>query len=860
LLKEIAAGSRNVFDSLLVLAVFDKAGVQLHESTSPSFLYRTTVDGGAPVVYAPAGGRVQLKLNTTAMDAYFNALGAVADFGTNSPVYRLAEDVIDFSAGGSFQSIYSHAASMTPAQGTVLGSFAGQGYTLTDSGNYTTPVQLTFREQNRYGSEFTYTLTFKIHFIAAAPSIEFTFNDNPGIVLSEGAEASVRNTISTKHLPNLDLGYIANVPSGSRYPDLFGPYSTTESYVISRLENSSWVDIRKQTSEAPYVGFKIPTFVAGGVALGFSQGSSDPMVAGKYRIQVRVRNKIGNIGEGAGFFYIDAGVAAKPRISWEYTLPTRPIPGGALPPGKQAGNELDFDKLLQLATPIVRLRVYDDGGFSAAEGFGPGSGTGSGAGVYLLKDPNKGSPYAPDDLILPTAGGPKIDVQSGDSYYEFSLTQADFLRQAGQGLRQAPYALTWYDEGTVTIMTRTVSVPVNTWNKPFKVTVLYRDRFENEVVSSNMTTRRGFSLSFDGSIYSPAFYPDLSVSQCAASNGSGLPSPGDPLDISFAPVSVNGLTAGYTLRVIDEGTGAVILEETSYEGVATLNGLLRYEGSYRVIVSGKNANGYTTLPASVYIFKANRDDLTINISGTLSSPGDRQEWNWKYRLIGDVIVPGGFTLVVKSGAEVEAPRLPKVFADKRTKLIVKSGGRLQIDGGGGFDPRDHLLDPNAFINFVPSGLTTRLGAGGNYESYAVSRESTWGGIYFERGFDASGSFIRRARISGAYDGILVLGAGAGGSGGRLAVSDSALIGNYIGIEAVGDASVGVSNSVIAMNLEYGVKTDGTNYAVDVTGDSVSAVGGPNRYADYYSSRMRRRLSFEEFKNNSSIRKAEGGDR
>lgn len=204
------------------------------------------------------------------------------------------------------------------------------------------------------------------------------------------------------------------------------------------------------------------------------------------------------------------------------------------------------------------------------------------------------------------------------------------------------------------------------------------------------------------------------------------------------------------------------------------------------------------------------------------------------------------------------PKTPEVYADKRSKIIVKAGGKLIIDGdpqntAGQFDPENMYLSRDTMINIIPSGLDTRLAAGGSPETvYQFDGENNWGGIYFEAGFNGD-SLIKRARISGAYDGIVVVGAG-NSSEGTLKILDSIIASNYIGVHVDGNGKLSLINGAVDSNMEYGIKTEGDAYAVDL--DKIVKVGKPNRLADYYSAKLGRRLRFNQILENQEIASGE----
>ena len=66
----------------------------------------------------------------------------------------------------------------------------------------------------------------------------------------------------------------------------------------------------------------------------------------------------------------------------------------------------------------------------------------------------------------------------------------------------------------------------------------------------------------------------------------------------------------------------------------------------------------------------------------------------------------------------------------------------------------------------------------------------------------------------------------------------------------------VNNSVIDANLEYGIKTEGLNYITEL--DTIGTVGPPNRFADYYSAKLHRRLGFNKVQNDIEIKNVEEG--
>jgi hypothetical protein len=280
--------------------------------------------------------------------------------------------------------------------------------------------------------------------------------------------------------------------------------------------------------------------------------------------------------------------------------------------------------------------------------------------------------------------------------------------------------------GVIQTVERTLSVPTNIWNIPFRVKVAYRDWIGNEQVldAQTISDYPGFGLTLNNnSIYTPGFCPDIQLTSVyvAGQNHEVQHSPqlaldpanGTLLDVTALP-TWRTFSSKYLLEVKD-GVGNTVFQTDpstlldAQSGAAHIPGVLSYGSEYRFITRGVNANGYRTEPQNEFVYTLTKSDLVINRSGQLS---EDEVWNWKYRLTGDVIVPSGCALKIMAGGTVVAPQMPGVFADRHTKIIVRSGATLIVDGSlgddSGFVTTAHYMSPDDFVNLVPSGLETRM--------------------------------------------------------------------------------------------------------------------------------------------------------
>lgn len=839
-------------------------GPAIHESDKPGFLYADMANGDTPVIYLPKNGRMTLHFNLQQIQAGFRALATVSAFNVSFPYINKDEMIRVTYPSGVTQTLYSqdYSVSQTPGSGALQLA----ELTVADSGYYGGYQEITFAETTRYGMTHTLKLAFK--FCEELPALDI--RSGTCAEAADGELATAGNTFNSTNgasqFFSSTFGRTANLYGAHRA--ILEPAAMTVRYSFEKMHEGSWVQLATDRIATYVAGpgsdvWTIGSLITNETMLSdISANGYDAAILSAYRLRISTRNKLGNLHERACRFFLDWGVDARPSVMWTYSLPTRSIPENERIAGKETEREIDFDALRETDRIIASVRVFDEKNYAAQEGFrGQPVGTGGGnlAQVCLLQK----SPGGIERRI----SGSEItqDPAYGNKpYVRFDLTIGDFLEmepEIGQRkIKTVPYRINRVvtgNDGVDTIYSRVVNFPANIWNLAFPMTIACRDWVGNEsrygalgaVSLEEAKDYPGNSLTlFNSAIYSPAYCPDIQLTSVTQTGGDATkPVDGDPLTVTVLPTMIEYAPA---CHIAVRGNGATVFEnDIQTWGSAAVIAGLRYGASYAFSIIAKNGNGYESEPASDFAYVMNRENLPLNKTGVITG---NETWNWRYRLIGDVLVTG--TLSILPGASVEVPKhAPEIFADKRTKLIVKTGGTLVIDGSElgtlSGSVSDNYAQNDAFVNFGPSGV--------GVTDTAIGKENNWGGIYFEGGY-GDGSRIARARIRGAYDGMMILGK-AGGSGKSLSVSESIVAVNHIGIHVAGNGRVFIQHSVIAANREYGIKTENTAYSVelkDVNGFS----GYRNGYAEYYSGKALQRMTYKDVENDIEACAREGGNK
>ena len=803
---------------------------------------------------------------------------------------------------------------------TNQGSYHNFPITKSDNGIYNEDQVYYLKEVNRYGLKRYHAVKFR--YCDVFPAIELSARQNTkGLSLvseNYNGEKNNFNTIFQGFSPNFNLDFKISTKLNAAiaaHEYLLEPFNSLHSFKIEKQSGSAWTEI----GTYPSGSFNNENFTAhthtdiysltgilqssdgndnntNSILSRLTAAGENTDIVRKYRLTVTARNRIGNLGSGSACFYLDYGVKASPRLSWEYNLPVKPEPIGAnyRVPGKTTGEEIDFNALFNENHDIVHLKISDEN-FITKEGFRGGDigALENKAKIFLKIIP--GDAISDDNSLFP--GTDFAVSQSGSHYaYSIALRLKHFLWQKGASAIN-PIA----EDNNMTVeriidtdseeqyFSRGERIPVNIWNSPFKLSLVYRDWIGNEYIPAKHELSAAdcdyyfpeIEVENDGvvttilseAIHTPAYCPDIDLTTVYIKDSGrmidGVPEVLNPqanlteLAITILP-SFQDFTYSYIIDVFNQANANIFssscdlkTEETDSNLVKIDNGLL-YKNDYRFEVKAVNANGYVTEPANEFIHNLDRDDLTIDAGGELIA--DETIWNWRYRLKGDVIVPADRALMITPGGSVKTP---KVYSDRKAKIIVKSGGKLVIDGShniadaGPFIVSDQVTNKNAFVNLAPSGLDTRLDDLDDPESiYQFDGENNWGGIYLEKGYHPDSKIIR-ARITGAYDGLIVFGAGSDENT-SLLIEDSLFMSNYIGLHLIQDSDVRVLRSVIGSHKEYGIKTDGNGYKIDI--NEISNSGMPNRYGDYYTGKKNRCYSFEKLcdENNPARLSAEQG--
>lgn len=859
-----------------------------------------------PIVYLPKNGSMSLSFDKTILNNGFKQLGYKWAFGTGPFYIQNSETIhLNYFNIAKQQWVTDLLYSQDASTPDKLGTLHIQDFQIPNFGDYGVHC-ITFKETNRFGVVRNLPFMYKFCeetpalTISEVDSISGTGSEEANH--SNNAVATPINTIYHKgnNNPHFNLNFEwSNIYTHNEILEPWddGPlvYTIEKLNAIENSQNKNWVKL--VSGEPPSGDFQTGTFTKGtncwtitsftkiSTLLEIIQESNliqeekyNPNEFSKYRITISARNKVGNVSTQQYHFFLDWGVDISPKIVWEYSIPTKSIPEYDRLTGKDTSLEIDFDRLCIPEYKIVHIKIFDDYNFKAIEGFsGQPSGTegGNNASILFRKNDQTGGIQSNQIKYDPNYNNKR--------YVQFDLTIQDFLNWTGVKLqsnkvrinrvRKDPYT------GIETLYSRFYNFPTNIWNVAFPLTIEFHDwvgnvatfGFSGQKPLKIAADHPGFDIGYEEdtqtglpaigfseqmseqALYTPAYCPDIQLTSVTIKDNAGVdpsnPENGNLLEVAVLP-TFRDMSSEWCLEVYKEGETVpkFIINDLPIMGEAAIIGKnsneeIEYGSKYKFVASAINLNGYHTVPSNEFYYTMNRNLLTIDKIGEISG---NETWHWRYRLIGDVIVTG--SLSIKPGASVIIPEsaqlmegdyiVPSVFADKRTKIIVKKEGTLVIDGTGlpfetGTTISDNYVNTDGFIILMPSGLDAA--------NPGFKGENNWGGIYFERDYKGQ-SFIRRARILGAYDGIIVFGKALDGS--PLKVEKSIISTNYIGIHVCGDGALNVEDSVIGSNLEYGIKTDGGSYKVTLT-DTVGSFGYPNKYADYYSGKKLRRLGFDK---------------
>ena len=764
-----------------------------------------------------------------------------------------------------------------------------------DTGTYTSQ-NIFLKEVNRYGLTRYHKIEYR--FCNVFPTITLSATDgssNLSLVPDTGNVAKkYSNTLHQNFNPRFKLKYICNKSSlsgNSAQKRFLEPEEYVHGSKIEKYADSAWTLV-KSYNNSSYDNNKFNTAIASNeyilnnilrssgnnksILSKLNNANQNTNIVQKYRLTVNASNKMGNRASDTICFYLDYGVDASPRLRWEYGLPTKPVIENERVLGKTTPLEIDFNSLAA-GSEIVNLQIFDNKNFKPIEGFrGNLSGVSNNkAKVFLKIIP--GNPISSQNSIY-TEGSYAVN-QPGKGYaYSLNLLLQHFMQQNNiNSIERNPMLIQrTIENGDEEIhISRTENVPYNIWNIDFDVHLVCRDWIGNEKNYSNNSidkvSHADFTYTFNNKkLYTPAYCPDIDITTIYIKGINNIingvpevlnPQPGETeLEITVLP-TYQDFTNTYNINV-ERNSEVIYSSENTPDTINKENNLVKIDnilyGLEHVFkVSAVNSNGYETEPGSESAFTFDRHDLTINVSGALVH--EITDWNWSYRMMGDVIVPQDKTLNIIPGGSVQ---VPKVYADRKTKIIVKSGGKLVIDGSlhqpdqDTFNVQDNILNKNAFINLAPSGLDARFDQSSHTAEtvYFFDGENNWGGIYLEAGYHPE-SMIRRARITGAYDGIIVYGPGSG-TAPPLKIRDCLIMSNYIGVHAVNNSKVNIIDSVIGAQKEYGIKTDGQDYSIILQ----NVVSGqlPNKYGDYYTGKKYRRYTFEKLSGDQNKAAVEQG--
>lgn len=847
----------------------------------------------------PQGGDFSAALRTTAFSNYFRGLNSNANNGKikileNDAGFTFSNFDRIYLVENSAQTLlyqYNH----TNDQVSINSSKIEKS----DSGSYTSH-DLFLKEVNRYG--LTRYHKIKYHFCNISPNIALSASDGANdldpVPENSNVDKNTSNTIFQGFRPNFNLkmayspGDLANIDN--TLEQFLIPHKSPVYQYKLQVYNNGWSNVLDQNGTSNFhnssaynsTGSNEYTFSE---ILNTTDNDSlleklinakhDTDIVQKYCLTVYARNQMGNTGSGSMCFYLDYGVKARPQLTWQYNVPVTTYEQDQRVFGKTISEEIDFAALLNDSHAIVNLRIFDENNFPGNEGFRGGN-TGAAinnAKVFLKIRPD--DPISAENSIITISNFARQQTGKG-YYYDLDLQLGDFIDQDPDISNIVSSDLTIERilsvNGEQQDFKRVESVPVNIWNIPFNICLVYRDWIGNEYIPepSDISIDPHCQYYFPANsknIFTPAFCPDIDLTTVYIKDSgrtfNGIPEVLNPqegiteLELSVLPC-FQDFTNSYTVDVFDQENNNVFTSLSTIDENNKANNLIKihnnilYKRNYTFKIKAVNGNGYTTDPGSEFLYNFDRDDLTINAHGEILS--DVTEWNWRYRLTGDVIVPDSKSLIIIPGGSVQ---MPQVYSDRKAKIIVKAGGKLIIDGSynitdaGPFCASSHILNKDAFINLAPSGLEARMENSTEYEDvYIFDGENNWGGIYLEKGYDPDSKIVR-ARITGAYDGLIVFGAGSGNNP-LLLIKDSLFMSNYIGLHMIDNSNVQVTDSVFGLQKEYGIKTEGHGYKTSIT--NVINSGLPNTYSDYYTGKKHRFYTFEKLINDTEKLSTEQG--